>query len=58
MFNYASSQNSEIIFSISNQKNIEGDVYKLFEFDSDVQRMSVVYKTKEGDFYSLCKGSP
>jgi len=45
-FDYSQKKNTDILFSFKNHHKVEGDVYKVFEFDSDVQRMSVICKTK------------
>ena len=57
-FDYSQQKNSDLMFSFKNHHQIQGDVFKEIEFDSDVQRMSVICKTKENQYYLFCKGSP
>lgn len=55
-----SQNNPDIVFSFSSQRNHKGIIYRRFEFDSDMQRMSVVASNSMtgGANYCYCKGSP
>ena len=55
--------NSNIIFTVKPKKNSELnykiDVYKRFDFISNLQRMSVIGKVANENYYKIyCKGSP
>ena len=55
-----SQSNPDVVFSFSSKRNHKGVIYRRFEFDSDVQRMSVVASNSmSGDsIFCYCKGSP
>ena len=53
--------NNKIIFSVKPKKikSYKLDIYKRFDFTSNLQRMSVIGKEKKEDYYKIfCKGSP
>lgn len=53
-----SNSDPEIIFSFESNRNHRGDVYRRYEFDSDVQRMSVLVGENKSSYYAYSKGSP
>lgn len=56
-----SNSDPQVIFSFESKRDQTGEVYRRFDFDSDVQRMSVVCKltvNKEIEHYAYAKGSP
>ena len=57
-----SHEDIDVIFSFGSAYGLSGEVYKRFEFESELQRMSVIAKVHSGDaesaFTAYCKGSP
>jgi len=54
-----SNADPNVIFGFESQRGQSGQVFRRFEFDSDVQRMSVVCKSNStGKCNVLAKGSP
>ena len=55
-----SQNNPDVVFSFGSKRNHKGVIYRRFEFDSDVQRMSVIASNSmmKDEIYCYCKGSP
>lgn len=57
-FTYNESPSSEILFTMSSTKNGTFNIYKKFEFNSNLQRMSVVGSDETGHKFIFSKGAP
>ena len=61
--NNINNENKKIIFSVKPKKkdllSYKLDIYKRFDFTSNLQRMSVIGKEAKNDYFTIfCKGSP
>ena len=59
-FSYKASSNQQILFSMLSENGVHFDIYKKFEFNSNVQRMSVVAAPalEPKQKIVFCKGAP
>ena len=48
----------EVIFSFESDRGQRGEVYQRYDFDSTLQRMSVVVRAASKELYAYAKGSP